>query len=135
MSLVRQNKIDCFCDDVLFVVPHPEIIQAPLNLTVKPGNEANFSCLAFSHSMVKYEWKFNEHKNLPTNSEVFMQGDTMIYFINNTRPSFEGFYCCVATNEVGSVQECAWLEVDSKSLELHYSTAQTQVTISCTSAL
>jgi len=102
------------------VVPHPEIIQAPLNVTVKPGDVANFSCLAFSHSVVNYEWKVNGHKSLPFNSTVFMQGDTIVYFINNTQPSFEGFYCCVAINEVGSVQECAWLEVDSKSLESLY---------------
>jgi len=99
-----------------FVVPYPEIIQAPLNVTVKPGDEANFTCLAFSHSMVKYEWKIDGNKNLPFNSAAFMQGDTIIYFINNIQPSFEGFYCCVAINEAGSVQECAWLEVDSKSL-------------------
>ena len=101
---------------IFTLVPCPEIVQAPLNVTVKPGDMANFSCLAFSHSTLKYEWKDNGHKKLASHSVVFKQGDTMVYFINNTQPFFEGFYCCVAINECGSVQECAWLEVDSKLL-------------------
>jgi len=39
------------------------------------------------------------------------------YSIDITQPSDEGWYCCVATNECGDVEECAWLEVDSKLLE------------------
>ena len=38
------------------------------------------------------------------------------YFINSTQPLDEGWYCCVATNECGDVEECAWLEVDGKYL-------------------
>jgi len=34
--------------------------------------------------------------------------------ISNVQPSDEGWYCCVATNDYGSMEECTWLEVNSK---------------------
>ena len=53
-------------------------------------------------------------KTLPSSSKVLMEEATSRCSISKTQPSHEDWYCCVATNECGSVQECAWLEVDSK---------------------
>jgi len=49
-----------------------------------------------------------------------MEDSTSMCSISRIQPSHEGWYCCVASNECGSVQECAWLEVDSKLQRLQY---------------
>ena len=38
--------------------------------------------------------------------------------VSNVQLSDEGWYCCVVTNDYGSVEECAWLEVNSKQFSL-----------------
>ena len=97
------------------VVPCPEIIDAPLNSTVLPGEMANFDCLAYSHGSLKYKWtEKTSNKMFKPNT---IQGNNVSYTIDTTQPSDEGWYCCVATNECGDVEECAWLEVDSELYE------------------
>ena len=39
--------------------------------------------------------------------------------VYNVQPSDEGLYCCVATNDAGSTDNCAWLEVNSKLYLIH----------------
>jgi len=77
-----------------------------------PGKMANFSCLAYSHGSLKYKW--TERKPKMASQPNTIQSNELFYTINNTQPSDEGWYCCVATNECGDVEECAWLEIDSE---------------------
>ena len=78
---------------------------------------AKFDCLAYSHSSLQYNWKKKYSTSLLTSLKA-TQDDTVYYSIDNTQPSDEGWYCCVATNECGSVEKCAWLEMDSEYKEL-----------------
>jgi len=102
------------------IVPCPEIIEAPLNITILPGEIAKFDCLAYSHSSLQYNWKKKNYRGSLSSSKTTKctQDNTVTYSIDNTQPSDEGWYCCVATNECGNVEECAWLEVDSELSEL-----------------
>ena len=83
-----------------------------------PGEVAKFDCLAYSHSSLQYNWKKKNSTRLLSSSKALecTQDNAVTYFINETQPSDEGWYCCVATNECGDVEECAWLEVDSELL-------------------
>ena len=101
----------------------PEFIEAPENVTVLPDETVNFYCLAFSHGGLLYDWKVKKGSIPLTAIESYdpWQYSTLgqTTTINNltmmnTKESDEGWYCCMVTNECGSVQECAWLEVDSK---------------------
>ena len=95
------------------VVPCPEILKAPVGTTIVPGEVAKFDCLAYSHSTLQYTWKKKNSTSVLYTSKA-IQDNTVAYSINNTQPSDEGWYCCVATNECGDVEECAWLEMDSE---------------------
>jgi len=103
---------------LIHVVPCPEIITAPLNITLIPGEIAKFDCLAYSHGSLKYSWKKKNSTSLLPSSKATECTEAVTFSIGNTQPSHEGWYCCVATNECGDVEECAWLEVDSKWSEL-----------------
>ena len=76
-----------------------------------------FKCLAYSHTTLLYKWKKTKEL-LSSAKAIFVQNEAVEYSINITQPSDEGWYCCVATNECGAVDECAWLEMDSKSSTL-----------------
>ena len=104
------------------LVPCPEITWLPVNITVLPGDVSNFSCMAFSFGDLKYEWKRKGFTGLPseaTTSLKLHKQNIMAYSmfsINKTGVTYEGWYCCVVTNECGDAEECAWLEVNSESL-------------------
>ena len=102
----------------------PEIIHLPDNITVLPQSTANFYCLASSQSALIYDWKVLD-RSLPYSANVTYDEQqfstpgrhlTVVSHlaVSNVRPSDEGWYCCLATNECGTVKECAWLEVNSK---------------------
>ena len=102
----------------------PEIIHLPENITILPQSTADFYCLASSQSGLIYDWEVLE-RSLPYSASVTYdewQFSTLgRYFttvshlaVSNALPSDEGWYCCLATNERGTVKECAWLEVNSK---------------------
>jgi len=77
----------------------------------------NFKYLAYSHTPLVYKWKKTKEL-LSSTKATFAHNGAEEYSINSTQPSDEGLYCCVATNECGAVEECAWLEMDSKSTTL-----------------
>ena len=87
-----------------------------------PGEVSQFTCEAFSFHHLKYEWKRKDFAELPTEVTTALklsEQDLMAYSvlsIDKTEVRHEGWYCCVVTNECGDVEECAWLEVDSKLL-------------------
>ena len=109
----------------IFLVPKPEIVLSPENVTVLPSHGFTMKCLALSFGPIKYDW--NKHdgillqKALKSYAQNVLfslpdEGTTDFYSLtmNNVQPSDEGWYCCVATNEGGSTMQCAWLKVNSK---------------------
>ena len=109
----------------VFIVPCPQIIISPEPIIVHPNATVTFSCLAWSFGRLIYRWNRNDSSTLPSNSSVFFQHKqfpvdqnyvTTVYKLRivNVQVIDEGLYCCEASNECGSIKECAWLEVDSK---------------------
>ena len=109
----------------VFIVPCPQIIISPEPIIVHPNAIVTFSCLAWSFGRLIYNWNRNDSSTLPSNSSVFFQHKqfpvdqnyvTTVYKLRivNVQVIDEGLYCCEASNECGSIKECAWLEVDSK---------------------
>ena len=107
------------------IVPRPEIIRPPHSVNLRPGNSTVFECLAWSYSGVAYDWYKRNTVNLTSNAVISYSSwsspedgscISTIYILSivNIQPSDEGWYCCVATNDYGSVEECAYLEVNSK---------------------
>ena len=101
------------------------MVRVPKNVTALPGRAVNFSCLALSFSGLLYNWKRKSNATIPSSAiksykrwpfARFLGHITAVYHLEimNIKPSDEGWYCCVATNECGFAKECAWLEVNSK---------------------
>ena len=108
-------------------MPHPEIVRLPHFISIRPGKSAFFECLAWSYSGLVYDWYKRGPSNITTNAVIsynrWSQDGSCIstiytLAISNVQPSDEGWYCCVATNDYGSVEECAWLEVNSELIQL-----------------
>ena len=113
---------------MLLLVPIPEMILSPRNITVLPNHNFTMNCLALSFGTLQYDWskrngtlpltavKSYDHNFL---SKALSGKHTSVYnlAVHDVQPSDEGWYCCEAANEGGSRTDCAWLEVDSK---LHY---------------
>ena len=108
----------------LHLVRYPEIIRSPENITILPQSTADFYCLASSQSGLIYDWEVLD-RSLPYSASVTYdkwqfstlenQFTTVNHLaISNVQQSDEGWYCCLATNEHGTIKECAWLEVNSK---------------------
>jgi len=99
----------------IYLVPCPEILKGPQNITKVPGKVVGFDCLAYSHTTLQYKWKKAEKVTWLSASEITCaQNGSEEYSIDTTYPTDEGWYCCVVSNECGAVQECAWLEMDSE---------------------
>jgi len=103
------------------IVPCPEIIRPPGNISVIPGEIADFYCLALSHSVLRYKWS-RINKTLVANTTIarwlFASLDhytaVQHLYIDNTKLSDEGWYCCGAINECGTTEECAFLKILGK---------------------
>ena len=116
--VIQYNYTCC----IFLVVPCPEIIESPINNTVFLGQTANYYCLALSFGLLSYEWKKSNNDSLHPNAvqtyihKDILGGVTIVpsLKIPTVQQSDEGEYCCVATNECGSVTKCAWLTVISK---------------------
>ena len=120
---IHMNLIDI--NNVIFIVPCPQMIITPQPVVVRPSATVTFSCLAWSYGGVIYKWNRNGTYNLPSNATVFFQDKpfpadtncfTTVYELKivNVHIRDEGLYCCIASNECGNNKRCAWLEVDSK---------------------
>ena len=83
---------------------------------VFPEQTVEFTCSVLGNDSVNIEWKKNNDL-LPSNSLETSQvkgKNTIIGLLKITKvkPSDEGQYCCVATNECGSREGCAWLQIN-----------------------
>ena len=124
--VITEELLSCPVCAFTFIVRSPEIIQSPENITILPKTTADFYCLASSQNGLIYDWEVLD-RSLPYSAIIscdewqfstvgrhFTTGNHLT--IPNVQPSDEGWYCCLATNERGTVKECAWLEVNSKWL-------------------
>ena len=131
LVVILKNVHACMCTYIYssnsyfivsFLVPMPEIIICPKNVTVFPNDNFTMNCLALSFGSLKYHWSKHEEM-LPQTAKMsfkyISEKATNVYNLEmyNVQPSDEGSYCCKATNEAGSRMCCAWLEVNSK---FHY---------------
>ena len=91
-----------------FTVPCPEIFLSPLNNTILVEEDTEFVCKAFSFGTIKYQWE-RMNSTLPAKASTDICSSTLS--IPNATQFDEGHYCCVATNECGSVKECAILSI------------------------
>ena len=89
-------------------VPCPEIFLSPLNNTIIVEEDTQFVCKAFSFGTIAYSWE-RENDTLPAKSSTDICSSTLS--IPNATQFDEGNYCCVATNECGSVKQCALLSI------------------------
>ena len=107
------------------LAPKPEIIMSPENVTVLPNHSFTMSCLASSFGLLQYDWSKRGGILPQTVIKSFIHDIlfnplteklTNLYnlAVHNVQLSDEGWYCCVATNDAGSTEDCAWLEVNSK---------------------
>ena len=106
-------------------MPSPEIVRPPQSFNLRPGKSVSFECLAWSYSGLAYDWYKGNTSNITTRAVISYNrwsddGSCIstVYTLNisNVQPSDEGWYCCVATNDYGSVEECAYLEVNSEPI-------------------
>ena len=109
----------------LFLVPKPEIIVPPKNVTLRPNQSFTMSCLALSLGLVKDDCWIKRDGILPQRAVKSCTHNVLLnplsektknvfnLAVYNVQPSDEGWYCCVATNDAGSTVDCARLEVDS----------------------
>ena len=118
-------------------VPCPEIVTALENITVEPGENASFNCLAWSYGGVYYHWYIQNSSGEIRHYDPYKRHDdgcgsypiihisdfgigifpTEVHtfkVLNAVEQFDEGWYCCVAVNECGNTTKCGWLEVDSK---------------------
>ena len=113
------------CLNFLLLVPIPEMIISPKNVTVHPNHSFSMNCLALSFGLVTYNWY--KHYGFLSQSAVKsyssniafstlngQRADVYNLAVHNVQLSDEGWYCCVATNQGGNRTDCAWLEVNSK---------------------
>ena len=97
-------------------VPCPEIFLSPLNNTIIVEEDTEFVCKAFSFGTIAYSWE-RLNDTLPAKSSTDICSSTLS--IPNTTQFDEGRYCCVATNECGSVKQCAILSIIGKMECMH----------------
>jgi len=67
-----------------------------------------FTCQAFSFGSIHYQWE-RDNNQMP-NKAVANLCNTSLTIPNGTQFD-EGIYCCLATNDCGTVKECAVLSV------------------------
>ena len=119
-------QVICYCYYILFLVPKPEMIISPENVTILPNQSFFMNCLALSFGFLKDDCWTKRDGVLPKTTvkscvhnilfDPLIDQTTNVYnlAVYNVQASDEGWYCCVATNDAGSTVDCAWLEIDSK---------------------
>lgn len=80
------------------------MIISPKLVVVRPDALVTFLCLAWSYGGLLYKWERNDSSILPSNSTYSGRDDTIHSLsILNAQVMDEGYYCCVPSNECGSI--------------------------------
>lgn len=92
----------------------PKIENSMMNVTVKPGEMAQFKCQVDMSCLVAYiEWyhdmKNGSHTLIKTASS---SGDPHVHTIREVSPLHEGLYTCQAGNVMGKAIASAYLSVN-----------------------
>jgi len=93
----------------------PTILNSMMNVTVRPGEMAQFKCQVDMSCIVSYiEW----FHDMPNGSQKLIKtassnGDPHIHTIRNVEPLHRGLYTCQAGNVLGKAEASAYLEVSS----------------------
>lgn len=91
----------------------PKIENSMMNVTVKPGEMAQFKCLVdMSCIVATIEW----YHDMPNGSQTKIKtartsGDPHVHTIRKVSPLHEGLYTCEAGNVMGKAMASAYLEV------------------------
>ena len=96
-----------------FVVPCPEISLSPSSSIIFADESVTFTCQAFSFGSIDYQWE-RDNNQIP--SKAIIDVCSAALTIPSGSQSDEGLFCCSATNDCGTVKECAMLSVIGKML-------------------
>jgi len=80
----------------LTVIKLPEIIQQPVDISVKPGTNVTFNVVALSTTLLRYQWKFNGIEIPGANSDS--------YTIYNVQLKDVGVYSVMVSDDNGSIE-------------------------------
>ena len=94
-----------------FVVPCPEISLSPSRSIILAEETVIFTCQAFSFGSIQYMWERDNYQ-IPDKADIDVCSTTLT--VPNGTQFDEGLYCCLATNDCGTVKECAMLSVIGK---------------------
>jgi len=100
-------NLSVFC----FAVPCPETSLSPIHSIILAEESVTFTCRAFSFGSINYKWE-RDNKEIPSKAITDICSTTLT--ISNSTQFDEGLYCCLATNDCGTVKECAMLSVIGK---------------------
>ena len=91
-----------------FIVPCPEISLSPSRSIILAEQSATFTCQAFSFGSIVYIWE-RDGNQIPSKAVIDVSSSTLT--VPNGSQYDEGLYCCLATNDCGTVKECTMLSV------------------------
>lgn len=80
----------------LTVIKLPEIIQQPVDISIKAGSNVTFKVVAVSTTLLRYQWKFNGAEIVGATSDS--------YSISNVQLKDAGIYSVAVSDDVGSVE-------------------------------
>jgi len=101
------TAVCCF----FFPVPCPEISLSPSHSVILAQQSTTFTCRAFTFGSIDYMWE-RDNNQIPTKAIIDVCSATLT--VPNGTQFDEGLYCCLATNDCGTVKECAVLSVIGK---------------------
>lgn len=94
----------------------PQIQNAMMNQTVRPGEQASFKCQIDMSCIVAYiEWFHDMPNGTATKIKTARNGDPHTHIIQKVLPTHAGTYTCVAGNVLGQAEASAYLDVYSNS--------------------
>ena len=91
-----------------FIVSCPEISLSPSCCSILAEQSATFTCQAFSFGSIDYMWERDDNQ-MPSKAVIDVCSSTLT--VPNGSQYDEGLYCCLVTNDFGTVKECAMLSV------------------------
>jgi len=94
-----------------FLVPCPEVSLSPSRSIILAKQSATFTCQAFSFGSIEYMWE-RDNNQIPNKAVIDVCSTTLT--VTNGTQFDEGLYCCLVTNDCGTVKECAVLSVICK---------------------
>ncbi|XP_065894569.1 hemicentin-1-like [Dysidea avara] len=99
---------DVQCASLQVNIPCPEISLSSSHSIILAEESVTFTCQAFSFGSIHYQWE-RDSNQIPNKAVTDVCSTTLT--VPNGSQFDEGLYCCLATNDCGTVKECAMLSV------------------------